>query len=82
MPCLFIKQAESLKVTQVKDEMDGSEDDGCHGECDIVRWYFEVMLCGDVVVMKWCCVMLSCDDVVCDVVSVDESKVKWMILSC
>ena len=25
----------SLKVAQVKDEMDGDEDDGCHGVCDV-----------------------------------------------
>ena len=26
----------SLKVAQVKDEMDGDEDDGCDGVCDVV----------------------------------------------
>ena len=33
-PCLSNK-LKSLKVAQLKDEMDGDEDDGCHGVCDV-----------------------------------------------
>ena len=38
----------SLKVAQVKDEMDDDEDDGCDGLFDVVCLCCEVMLCGDV----------------------------------
>ena len=71
----------SLKVAQVKDEMNGDEDDGCDGVCDDSVWFCVMMLCvilcGDVV----------CDgvwDVVWDGVSGGEccGKLKWMILSC
>ena len=38
---LCLNKLKSLKVNQVKDEMDGDEDDGYYGVCDVV-------LCGDV----------------------------------
>ena len=33
---IFENKLKSLKVAQVKDEMDGGEDDGCDGVCDVV----------------------------------------------
>ena len=33
---LLKNKLKSLKVAQVKDEMDGGEDDGCDGVCDVV----------------------------------------------
>ena len=69
----------SLKVAQIKDEMDGNEDDGCAGVCDVVWWCCVVMLCGDGVVDG---VGGGMGDVVCDGVDggEDGGKVEWLIL--
>ena len=42
----LLKQAEILKVAQVKDEMDVDEDDGCDGVSDVdVVWWCWVWWC-------------------------------------
>ena len=33
---VLLNKLKSLKVAQVKDEMDDDEDDGCDGVCDVV----------------------------------------------
>ena len=78
-PC--INKLKSLKVAQVKDEMDDDEDDGCDVVCDVVWWCCVMMLCDDVVM--WCCVwycvvMLCCDVVFwCCVVMLCFDVVFW-----
>ena len=44
---LCINKLKSLKVAQVKDEMDDDEDDGC----DVAWCCHDVMLCCDVVML-------------------------------
>ena len=61
----IINKLKSLKVAQLKDEMDDDEDDGCGSVCDVVMWCCDVMLCCDVAML---CVMLCCDVVLCCVV--------------
>ena len=51
--CTQINKLKSLKVAQVKDEMDDDEDDSCEGVCDVTWLRCAVMLCCDGV-----CVML------------------------
>ena len=64
---IHFNKLKSLKVAQVKDEMDVDEDDGYDGVCDVVLWWC-VMMCGDVVL--WCsvvvCYVMSWCDVVCE----------------
>ena len=55
----------SLKVAQVKDEMDDDEDDGCDG----LLWCNVVLLCFDVMLY---CVMMLCCYIVCDGMSGGE----------
>ena len=73
----------SLKVAQLKDEMDGDEDDGCGSVCDVVMWCCVVMFCCEVVL--WCCILMLfcvvmlCCDVVCEMLCV-MVWVMWLML--